>query len=303
MALNGSGPISLAGSTAGQSIAVELGLSPTGTIGLNTASVRTLAGVPSGAIVMPTNFYGKSNRVVSSATISANTANYTVNTAKAPSYSSGKTDFTLTINSGIVVFSGSTGSYAMTVDTSWAAGDTVTIVNNGTILGKGGTGAAGGTGNPNPAGLVGGPALIVNRAITMNNTSGRIAGGGGGGGGGREGIQPKAGSYTQGGAGGGGIGNGGVNLANPNPGFAGPSISPVATAGTLTAAGSGGAGFTGLSPAGAGGPGGSYGSSGTPGSIPSISTSAGGAAGACIAGNANITYTPGGTGTRNGSIS
>ena len=63
MTLNASGPISLAGATAGQSIAVELGLSSTGTISLNQASVRTLAGVPSGAITMPTNFYGKSNTV------------------------------------------------------------------------------------------------------------------------------------------------------------------------------------------------------------------------------------------------
>jgi hypothetical protein len=60
MALNLSGPISLAGSTAGESIAVELGLSASGTISLNQTDVRTLAGVPSGAIVMPTNFYGKS---------------------------------------------------------------------------------------------------------------------------------------------------------------------------------------------------------------------------------------------------
>jgi hypothetical protein len=60
MPLNLSGPISLAGSTAGQSIAVELGLSASGNISLNQTDVRTLAGVPSGAITMPTNFYGKS---------------------------------------------------------------------------------------------------------------------------------------------------------------------------------------------------------------------------------------------------
>ena len=61
MALNSSGPISLAGSTAGQSIAVELGQSATGTISLNDTAVRNLAGVPSGAIIMPTNFWGKSS--------------------------------------------------------------------------------------------------------------------------------------------------------------------------------------------------------------------------------------------------
>jgi len=61
MALNPSGAISLAGPVAGQSIALELGLSPTAVISLNDTAVRTLAGVPTGAIIMPTNFWGKSN--------------------------------------------------------------------------------------------------------------------------------------------------------------------------------------------------------------------------------------------------
>jgi hypothetical protein len=60
MALNSSGPISLAGTTVGQSIALELGQSATGQISLNDLAVRELAGVPSGVIVMPINFYGKS---------------------------------------------------------------------------------------------------------------------------------------------------------------------------------------------------------------------------------------------------
>jgi len=59
--MNSSGPISLAGCTAGQSISKELSLSGTAQISLNCTNVRTLAGVPSGAIIMPTNFYGKSN--------------------------------------------------------------------------------------------------------------------------------------------------------------------------------------------------------------------------------------------------
>ena len=63
MALNSYGPISLAGSTTGQSIAIELGQSSSGTISLNDTNVRTLAGVTGSGttIVMPTNFYGKSN--------------------------------------------------------------------------------------------------------------------------------------------------------------------------------------------------------------------------------------------------
>lgn len=63
MALNSSGPISLAGTAAGQSIQVELGGNGTTQISLNCTNVRTLAGVPTGAIVMPTNFWGKSNSI------------------------------------------------------------------------------------------------------------------------------------------------------------------------------------------------------------------------------------------------
>ena len=64
MTLNASGPISLSGTTAGQSIEIELGGTGTTQISLNCTTVRTLAGVSSGAIIMPTNFYGKSNAVV-----------------------------------------------------------------------------------------------------------------------------------------------------------------------------------------------------------------------------------------------
>ena len=60
MALNPSGPISLGGSTVGQSINLELGNSATATASINSSAFRTLAGVPSGQISL-SNFYGKSN--------------------------------------------------------------------------------------------------------------------------------------------------------------------------------------------------------------------------------------------------
>lgn len=60
MALNNSGPISLGGSTVGQSINLELGVSATALASINSASFRNLAGVASGAISL-SNFYGKSN--------------------------------------------------------------------------------------------------------------------------------------------------------------------------------------------------------------------------------------------------
>jgi hypothetical protein len=58
MAMNSSGPISLAGTTVGQSIALEVQLSPTAQISLNDVIVRELAGIPTGAISMPPNFWG-----------------------------------------------------------------------------------------------------------------------------------------------------------------------------------------------------------------------------------------------------
>ncbi len=60
MPLNSSGPISIGGSTAGQSINLELGRSATAQSNLNESALRTLAGVASGAISL-SNFYGKAN--------------------------------------------------------------------------------------------------------------------------------------------------------------------------------------------------------------------------------------------------
>jgi hypothetical protein len=60
MAMNSSGPISLGGATTGQSINLEVGAPATSTVSLNDVIVRQLAGVVSGQIVVPTDFYGKS---------------------------------------------------------------------------------------------------------------------------------------------------------------------------------------------------------------------------------------------------
>jgi hypothetical protein len=297
MAMVNSGPISLGGNatTGGlnQSVNIELNRTATATINMNESAVRTLAAVPSGAISM-SNFYGKSNRVTASATIAANTANYVLNTAKAPGYTAGTTDMTLTINSGIFVSSASTGTAAFIVDTSWAAGDTVTVVNNGTIVGRGGNGGSGGGGFPsingNPGGG-GGTALLVQRALTLNNIN-RIAGGGGGGGGASAVWGPKAIQWG-GGGGGGGIGgsSGGAGGTSPNaPGNPG-------NPGSLTAAGTGASSFG--NPAGNGGGYGSGGNAGTP-NAPGVG-GGGGASGAAIVGNSNITYIA--VGTRNGPIS
>lgn len=60
MALNNSGPLSFGGSTVGQSINLELGVSATALASINSTAFRTLAGVASGQISV-SNFYGKSN--------------------------------------------------------------------------------------------------------------------------------------------------------------------------------------------------------------------------------------------------
>lgn len=62
MTMNSSGPISLGGSTTGQSVNLEIGNSATTQISFNDAGVRTLTGTSAGSIlIMPTDFYGKTN--------------------------------------------------------------------------------------------------------------------------------------------------------------------------------------------------------------------------------------------------
>ena len=118
----------VSGAISFNNINVELGVAGTTQASLGQSSYRTLAGVASGAISM-SNFYGKSNRATASYTFSANTANASLNLSSLSGYSAGTTDITVTINSGIYVYSTSTGSYALTLSGA-TTGDTVTIVNN-----------------------------------------------------------------------------------------------------------------------------------------------------------------------------
>jgi hypothetical protein len=62
MTLNSSGPLSIGGSTAGQSINLELCKSATAQTALNDADARALAEKPSGIIAL-NDFYGKSNDI------------------------------------------------------------------------------------------------------------------------------------------------------------------------------------------------------------------------------------------------
>jgi hypothetical protein len=231
-----------------------------------------------------------------------------------------------TIPAANTIQSSSTGVYALTINGSFPAG--VTLVNNGTIVGRGGNGGAGGPANMDTAnqtagtatagspGSAGGPGLLVSVAVTVNNISGRIAGGGGGsGGGGGAAYGGRGIAYTSGGGGGGGgigastggsggIGSG-VNQGNTTGGVGGNGTTSVvgsaglgvASGGTAALGGNGGVGGT-FGSAGAAGTAGTTGA----GVINSRTASGGaaGAAGACLAGNANITWTA--FGTRDGAI-
>lgn len=237
---------------------VELNKSGTTLITLNDTDVRTLAGVASGAISMD-NLRGKTNRVTLSYTFSSNTANASLNLSAISGYISGKSDITVTINSGVYLYATLTSNYGLNLS-GGTTGDTLTIINNGFIIGKGGQG-----GNYNVStGEAGGPALNLGFGLsgcTINNTnaSAYIAGGGGGGygtggGGGAGGGNGGTGYGGVAGGTGGGVGASGTNGSSANPigaGGGGGRILP----GT---GGSAGVGTGGGGGGGAGGGGGGY---------------------------------------------
>lgn len=251
--------------------------------------------IPTSGAINVGGFYNAANRVALALTIASNTQNYDVYTqaSASPSYVAGVTDLTVTVNPGIVVGSSTTGSYAMSVPSAFTSGDTVTIVNNGTVIGRGGNG-----GNAGPrytlnldgtTGGTGGNALYANYTTVFTN-NGTLSGAGGGGGGGRFG-------YGGAGGGGGGAGNtagsGGAGSPAPLPGYPGAS-------GTLTSGGGGGASYPG--PPGPGGAGGGQGANGGngggsqwgPGGV-------GGTRGFYLVGSSNVTFPA--TGTRLGQVS
>jgi len=291
MTLNASGPISLGGPVIGQSIQYEIYETTSNLITLNDPKVRALAQVPSGAIVMPQNFYGKT--YTQFFTISTSQVNFNLLTYLNANGWDPLARADVTIAPGVYIYSNSTGTPAMTISGVYSKG--VKITNNGFIVGMGGAGGSG-TGAIGNPGLPGGLALSVSSAVTINNTSGTIGGGGGGGGGGAGWTFCSCGTptaYIGGGGGGGRTGlvnsAGGTGASSGNPGTA--SSGGTGASGNLPYGGTGGTGGTWGSNGGTGGP--STGSG--------LAGGAGGAAGAAITGNTNITWE--GFGTRLGAIS
>jgi hypothetical protein len=200
----------VSGAISFNAINVELGVAGTTTANINQASYRTLAGVPgSGTTISLSNFYGKSNRVALSVTYSSSTANASLNLSGISGYVAGGSNITITINAGVYLYATTNANAGLTL-TGGTAGDTLTIVNNGYIMGGGGNGSAGGTAQS------GSSALSIPISATINNTnaSAYIGGGGGGGQGGTNGY------LTCGGGGGAGGGNGGAGAGAAGTGGA-----------------------------------------------------------------------------------
>lgn len=274
-------------------------------------------------------------------TISATTTNYNIFTqAGSPSY---PVTVILTINSGVTVGSTSTASAALDTGTGWNSESDVTIINNGTVMGKGGAGGQGGilangassAGNGS-TGSSGGDAVNIQFDVKFDNQGVIGGGGGGGGGGGSTGpvYSDNAPLYyicSMGGGGGGGRGYtsasggaGGTYGTPPGGSWYCAQNGTSGNAGSSSSAGTGGTGVACHYPAGAnssdadggnGGTGGGLGSSGSSGATATCfsgitlggacSVSSGGSGGA--AGKAvdlnGNTVTWINTGTRYGAVS
>jgi hypothetical protein len=236
-------------------------------------------------------------------TISSNVTNWQL----APLLgATGAVSVVVTVNQGVVVSSVRASDPAMDLS-GLPSGSTVTLVNNGYIIGcggRGGSGAAsayngtsgvviqGGKGRPGGTAIVG-PG--IGRSFNCTNTNGHIWGGGGGGGGGSSNT-PFANGEALAGGGGGGAG-GGVggpagllgNIYTLYPYATEPTLSGDGTAGPNGTGGSGGVGTTagsGSPTVGVAGNGGNYGAAGGAGTNATPSGCYGTAGIGGIAGNA-----------------
>lgn len=230
------------------------------------------------------SIYSACYQSTKTAVIASNTSN--VNAAALFGTTQFGVVYKLTINSGVYVYSTSTGTPALDMS-SFASGAILQIINNGTISGMGGAGGAGVVqSSPAGSGSAGGDAIKVGvNSISVDNTNGFIYGGGGGGGAGGDSRfdAPSKDITYQYYSGGGGGGGGHSGLTNSSGGAgASPEGSELyyqpgangasGSAGTNSSGGAGGAGGTALpwtgaeqGVGGAGGTGGDYGAAGNNG--------------------------------------
>lgn len=156
------------------------------------------SGIPSSGAITIGNFYGASAGFTFNKTISTNTIHYNLRNDMIANGWDGvmRATVTVTINSGVYVYATSTSTAAFTTGTM-SSGTTVSIINNGYIMGKGGNGQT-----PTQQPQEGGPAVDINYSVSITNNSYIAGGGGGGGGGGTSGSQGGGGGGAGGGTGG-----------------------------------------------------------------------------------------------------
>ena len=171
--------------------------------------------VPAAGAINLGHFYNAVNRLPAVQTFAANTTETTVNVSTLSGYVAGITDVTIYVSSNVYVYSTNTATPALTISGA-TAGDTVTIVNNGFIMGKGGDGK---NGNGTGVGGAGGPAISLGSNTYLTNNS--YIGGGGGGGGNVDYLGAARGM----GGGGAGGGNGGTVNAYVGGAGGGPGLS------------------------------------------------------------------------------
>lgn len=291
--------LQLSGAISINNINTELGSASGTPRSLGDTSSRNLAGVPSGAISL-SNFYGKSNvqEVVfdNSGGAWGNWQNQNLRNIFANSGIAITSNKVKVILRSITITSSAIGVAAIETGSGWPAGTQLEVVIESTsaIVGRLGTGGAGGpdisNGVASPGGA-GGRALTITSAISGGSikitNQGAIRGGGGGGGGGGRGSKSVSGGqggtkYYLGGTGGNGYGSTG-------------------TAGAVAAATAGTKPNTFGGQGGTGGAGGTVGNAGADGIYSGAAGGAGGAAGPAIINSALATIVN--TGTISGSLS
>lgn len=232
---------------------VELGYSPTALINMGDAAVRTLAGVPSGAISMQ-NLQGKSSAWAGTYNVNTFTNGTNLRTWALANGWNGASQATVTITNCYIA---STTSFepALTIDGSWPGGLTVNVTSTAKVFGGGGAGGQVNTATYGGVGNAGGHAIYLGASLSLPGLGvlylvnlGYVCGGGGGGG-------------TGYGGGGGGAGGGwGGFSQNTYGGGSGGTPSTVSggngtvqTTGTQTWGTGGGGGFGLFGGSGAGG--------------------------------------------------